>query len=66
MLVAVTFGGLYGCENAHLKSPLIVTGVSFNENISHKAIYEVTFRGECKISAFYYTDTKYNVGDTLR
>ena len=27
MLAVCVFGGLFGCENAHLESPLIVTSV---------------------------------------
>ena len=54
------------CDPAHLESPLIVTGVSVNENDSHKEMYEVKFSGKCERDANYYTDTKYNVGDTLK
>lgn len=68
MLVAVTFGGLLGCEDAHLEAPLIVTGVCVNNGQEHssKGKYIITFNGQCLADAKYYTDTKYSVGDTLK
>ena len=68
MLVMLTCGGLVGCEDAHLPSPLVVTAVSINDGTEHglKGKYIVTFDGQCLVDAKYYTDTKYSVGDTLK
>lgn len=51
ILVAVTFCGLYGCENAHLKSPLIVTGVCLNVFVFSKSLLTIRFFCSCRFGS---------------
>lgn len=65
MLVAVTFGG---CIRPKIMYPLVVSGIQVNESQNvYPFKYVITFKGvDVASEALFYTDTKYNVGDTLK
>lgn len=67
-LLVMLFFGIYGCEDAQLVQPLIVDGISINDvnKTGRTEKYKVTFIGKHIVDAMYYTDKKYNVGDTLK
>lgn len=60
---------LYSCLEPHIEAPLIVHTVRFADNyVKHNTFkYAITFEdSDNRVDALYFTNTKYNVGDTLK
>lgn len=72
LTLAIILVTLAGCERAFLEQPLVVDGIEHNTTYGTSGSrfqtyrYKVTFEDYAGWESYFYTNTKYQVGDTLK